>query len=299
MDDPALEQSPEEKLANFLELEDEPNEVEDEEEQEQERESQDPPEQRKLVLKREDGDVEITEEEALELARKGFDYTQKTQAVADQRRELDDRAQVLKNHEQMFQQQAQFQQQFIKDFSKVEALKDQIAQFNGLDWNALWDSDPVSAGKLSAQHSQLQQNLQTAVGELSAKQQQYQQQAQMQAQQRLQEGMRELTKAIPDWSQEKAAQVRATGMEYGFSDQELSGVSDPRMVQVLHDAMQFRALKSKQADALNKVSDKPPVVKPGGKSQAAAAKNRNIEARTQLRKSGKVQDAAAIIERML
>ena len=300
----ALEQPVEERLANYLELEDgEPEAVDEEQEVEGEEnsaeEAEEAPEPRKFTLKRDDGDVEVSEEEALELARKGYDYTQKTQAVAEERRTLEVRAQALQAHEQQLQVQAQFQAALVKEYGKLESLTEQINQYAQVDWNAAYDTDPVQASKAFAQFQQLQAKRQEAIGEIQGKQSQLQQQVQWQAQQRLQEGAQQLQKLIPDWSNEKAGQVREAGKSYGFSDQELSTVADPRMVQVLHDAMQFRALQKAKSEATQKVADKPPVVKPGGKPAASTAKAKNQQARDAFRKSGRMQDAAAILERML
>ena len=105
-------------------------------------------------------------------------------------------------------------------------------------------------------------------------------------------------KDMPEWSNEKAAELRAVGKEYGFSDEELAQVYDPRTIKVLHDAAQWKKLQSNPS-VKNKVSQAKPVVKPGAKDGKQQANTQNRQLRDQLRKSGDERLAAKLIERML
>ena len=78
------------------------------------------------------------------------DYTRKTQEVAEQKRDIERQAAEV-------QQRAQFNQQHVQDVAKVMAIDEQLAKYQGLDWNAITDADPVQAMKLDRQMRELQQ----------------------------------------------------------------------------------------------------------------------------------------------
>ena len=117
--------------------------------------------------------------------------------------------------------------------------------------------------------------------------------------QRIEKGKEVLAKEIPNWSRDTSQAIISTGKEYGFTEDELSQVYDPRYVKVLHDAMQWRKLQSNPT-VKNKVSQAKPVVKPGAKDTKANVDNaQRKQLRDNLRKSGKSDVAAKLIEQML
>jgi len=307
MEDQAPEQSTEDRMMAYLEAEEaEPEDTEeeapaatDEQEETATESDEDTPEPRTLKIKRGEEEIEIPEEEAKELAQKGYDYTKKTQAVAEERKAVEERAQAVQAQEQYLAQQFAVQQTLIKEVAKVEAINDQIAQYEALDWNAMSDSDPVQAQKLFFQYQQLTTKRDRAMEELRHKEGQAMQAQQQRREQMLAQGMQQLVKDIPDWGAEKVQQVKEVGKSYGFSDYELANVYDPRMVRVLHDAMQYRAIQQSKSTAEKKVANKPPVVKPGGKDAKVAAKSQNADLKARLKKTGDQRLAAQLIEQML
>lgn len=306
--DQAEQQSIEDRLMASIGIEDdqeeapvdeevETEEVEAEaEESDSEEETQEPV---KLKLKRGDEEVEVDLEEAKDLAQQGYDYTKKTQELAEQRKQTEMYAQALKAQEQSIRMQAELQAAFIKDIAKVEAISEQLSAYEQVDWAALSDSDPVQAQKHWIQYQMLQNKRAQAQSEIQQKHSQLQQQRQQQDAVRLEQARVELLKAMPDFNADKAKAIRDTGKSYGFSDDELSGVNDPRMVKVLADAMAYRALQAEKANVTKKVTGKPPVVRPGAKDNNASQKTATKQMRDTLRKSGRHQDAAALIERMI
>lgn len=311
MTDQAEMQSPEDRLMNLLDSEfpdepgTEPIEAEAEEPQEEEVKAEEEGSEEetaepvKLKLKRGDEEVEVDIEEAKNLAQMGYDYTKKTQEVAEQRKQVEMYAQAIKAQEYAIQQQAELQTAFIKEIAKVESINERIAQYEGLDWNALTDNDPVQAQKLYIQYQQLQNNRNMAQAEIQQKQQYLTQQRYQQQQMALESARVELLKVMPDFNAQKAQELREIAKQYGYTDDDLAGVTDPRQVRILADAAAYRKLKADKVNVTNKVQGKPPVVKPGAKDTNAVDKSKHAQMRQNLRKSGRHQDAAALIERML
>ena len=271
---------------------DEPNDEAEEEEQSQD----EVPAILKLKVNGED--VEKPLDEVVALAQQGLDYTQKTQQVAEQRKELEAYAQQIQMQEQAFQQQMQLNNVLIEDVAKITSLDQQLNQYANVNWQQLSDSDFVEAQKHFFTYNQLQQERSALVSQFEAKKQQIaNQQSQLMAD-RVAKGKEVLAKEIPGWSQETTQQLVTVGKEYGFSDAELNSIVDPRHVKVLHDAMQWRKLQQ-NSTVKKKVSSAKPVVRPGAKDTKAEANSNVRNLREQLRKTGKSDAAQKLIENML
>ena len=325
MSDQALEQSPQEKLMAMLdevpdeqteaieeqleeeveveaeaEESEEAEEVEeeseaDEESEEEESDDQPPP---NVKLKVNGEEIEKPLDEVIALAQQGVDYTKKTQEVAEQRKALEEYAQTIKVQEEAFQQQVQLQQALIGDVAELTAVDKQLAQFNDVNWQELSDTDFVEAQKLFFTFNQLQQKRSELATNLESKAQQVQQEQSKRLQERIEKGKEVLAKEIPNWSRETTQELVAVGKEYGFTDDELGTIIDPRHVKVLHDAMQWRKLQ-KNSVVKNKVSQAKPVVKPGAKDTKQEATSAKRQVRDALRKTGKSDLAQKLIEDMI
>jgi hypothetical protein len=310
MSDQAEEQSLEERMMNALDAEEQVEEEvevteeaveEPAEEDEQETSEEDSDEEQPAAtvkLKVNGEEIEKPLEEVISLAQQGLDYTQKTQKVAEERKQLEDYAQTIKVQEQRLQEDVQIQQALIKDIAQLTAIDNQLAQFQEVNWNELSDNDPVEAQKLFFRFNQLQTQRGQMANELAGKHQQIQQSQAQQFQKLAQEGKEALKRDIPGWDDVMAREVLDTGKGYGFTDQELSMIVDPRVVKALYDANQWRKLQANPT-AKQKVSQAKPIVKPGAKDTRQQANSQIRNEREQLRKSGDGAIAAKLIERML
>jgi FtsZ-binding cell division protein ZapB len=252
-----------------------------------------------LKLKVNGEEVEKPLDEVVALAQQGLDYTQKTQQVAEQRKELEAYAEQIKMQEQAFQEQMQLNNVLIEDVAKITALDQQLNQYANVNWQQLSDSDFVEAQKLFFTYNQLQQERSSLVSQFEAKKQEVvSKQTQLMAE-KIAKGKEILAKEIPNWSPETNQALLSTGKDYGFSDAELNSIVDPRHVKVLHDAMQWRKLQKNNSIVKKKVSSAKPVVKPGAKDTKAEANSNVRQLRESLRKTGKSDMAAKLIENML
>jgi small-conductance mechanosensitive channel len=251
-----------------------------------------------LKLKVNGEDVEKPLDEVVALAQQGLDYTQKTQQVAEQRKELEAYAESIKAQEQAFQEQMQLNNVLIEDVAKITSLDQQLNQYANVNWQQLSDNDFVEAQKLFFTYNQLQQERSQLVSQFEAKKQQVVQKQTQLMSEKIAKGKEILAKEIPNWSPETNQALLSTGKDYGFSDAELNSIVDPRHVKVLHDAMQWRKLQQ-NSTVKKKVSSAKPVVKPGSKDTKAEANSNHRQLREQLRKTGKSDAAQKLIENML
>ena len=251
-----------------------------------------------LKLKVNGEDVEKPLDEVVALAQQGLDYTQKTQQVAEQRKELEAYAQQIQLQEQAFHEQMQLNNVLIEDVAKITSLDQQLNQYANLNWSQLSDNDFVEAQKLFFTYNQLQQERSQLVSQFEAKKQQVVQKQTQLMSEKIAKGKEILAKEIPNWSPETNQALLSTGKDYGFSDAELNSIVDPRHVKVLHDAMQWRKLQQNSV-VKKKVSNAKPVVKPGSKDTKAEANSNHRNLREQLRRTGKSDAATKLIENML
>lgn len=285
------EKAPKEEASDGTE-EVESEEVEGDSEEEQ-------PETGTLKLTHNGEEIEVPIAEAKALAQQGYDYTQKTQRLAEERKAVEMQVQAIKAQEQAIQQQAETQQALIKEIAQVTSIDNELARYQAVDWNAISESDPVQTQKLWIQYQQLQNTRAQALNGLQQKHGQLEQQRALNAQAQLEKAKAELLQAFPNWSDETAKELRDTGKSHGFTDAELSGITDPRMVKVLADATAYRKLQASKGNVSQKVQGKPAVVKPGSKDTQTASRSKNVEMRQQLHKTGDQHLAAKLIERML
>jgi hypothetical protein len=291
------EQTPLEAEAEPSENEEEATEESPDDQAEEEEQSEDEvPAILKLKVNGEE--VEKPLDEVVALAQQGLDYTQKTQQVAEQRKELEDYAKGIQAQEAIFRQEVELQNVLINEVAQITSLDQKLAAYQNVNWQQLSDNDFVEAQKLFFTYNQLQQDRNQLVSQFEAKKQEVAQKQTQLLSEKIAKGKEILAKEIPNWSPETNQALLSTGKDYGFSDAELNSIVDPRHVKVLHDAMQWRKLQ-KNSTVKNKISNAKPVVKPGAKDSKNEANSNHRNLREQLRKTGKSDAATKLIENML
>lgn len=191
-------------------------------------------------------EVEEPEEEYSEVEREGkkyripkalepellmqSDYTKKTQTLAEQRK-------AFEVQESQLKQRAELQEVFAEDLGKLYAVKSQLQGYSKLDWQELERTNPAEAQRLFRQYSMLKDHAQGLENDLSQRQQQRQFEEQQELAKRIEHGRAELAREIPGWNDQKARELLDYGAKsFGFQPEELSRITDPRAVKVLHYA---------------------------------------------------------------
>ena len=280
------------------ETEDEELAETDDEVDEEESDEEQPVESIKLKVNGEE--IEKPLDEVVALAQQGLDYTKKTQEVAEKRKELESLENQIRMQEQNLQQQSMLNSELIQDVAKITALDQQLSEYQDVNWEELSDSDFVTAQKKFFTFNQLQQQRSNLVSQFESKRQEALNKQQQMVAEKVAKGREVLAKEIPNWSQETTQEIISIGRDdYGFTDAELNAIIDPRHVRVLHDAMQWRKLKSKNSVVKKKVSRAKPVVKPGSKDPKKVVNSNAKKMREQLRKSGSAEMASKLIEDMI
>lgn len=238
-------------------------------------------------------EVEVELDELINGYQRSKDYTQKSQALAEQRKAIE----AERGHLEQVKQERQAYAQ------KLQALDSFLSQQNrGEDLEVLKETDPIGYAVKVAEQSQREKQL--AV--VRAEQQRIAQQQQAEQQQTLQNHLKseseKLASVIPELATPKGDAIRKEIREYaksvGWSDQELSSVYDHRAVLTLYKAMKFEQLQKGKPETLKKVQQAPRMLKPGT-SAPNAKSSQEKQVMQKLRQTGKVRDAAAAFERFL
>jgi len=178
------------------------------------------------------------------------DYTRKTQEVAEIRRQAE-------AEKQQIAQEREFIQHNLKDVATVTALDQQIAQYQGVNWDQLTESDPVQAMKLERQLRNLQSQREQAAAAVTQRQAHFVQVQQQEAARQLQEGQRVLQREIPGWNESLARELVAYGLKRGYAPEVLQNIRNPQFVIDLHNSYQFTKLREKASQKPKIVQEKP------------------------------------------
>jgi hypothetical protein len=245
----------------------------------------------KVPLVKPDGTEE--REVTLDELRLGYmrqdDYQRKTQEIAQTKKQAQEEAmKAVSEVRSRVEQELKAMDAFITNVA--------LPELNGVDWNALAQNDPAEFVRMSHRANQVNAAKQQVQAQLQATEQQRIAEEQQKLAQALPQAEERLKAKIPNWSKELQAALFTTGKDIGFSEDELSRVYDPRFVELLHDAHQYRNAQKAQPIADKKIAVAPRVLKPGAKPAEQSKQRSAYEAlRTKVKKSGG-KDKAAIEE---
>lgn len=238
-------------------------------------------------------EVEVELDELINGYQRSKDYTQKSQALAEQRKAIE----AERSHLEQVKQERQAYAQ------KLQALDSFLSQQNkGEDLEVLKETDPIGYAVKVAEQSQREKQLAVVRAEQNRIAQQQQAEQQQSLQNHLKAESEKLTSVIPELATPKGDAIRKEIREYaksvGWSDQELASVYDHRAVLTLYKAMKFEQLQKGKPETLKKVQQAPKMLKPGTSAPSGKSAQEK-QVMQKLRQSGKVRDAAAAFERFL
>lgn len=195
------------------------------------------------------------------------DYTQKTQELAEQRRQHEAQQEAFKAHAQHFET-------YKKEYAQLAAIDDQLARYQSVDWTKFSQDDPANAQAAFFRYDQLR-NARASVAETIAQKEHAKAfETQQETAKRIKQAKAVLSRDIPGWGPELQMKLRDfASKSYGYADDALDAIDDPRSVKVLHDAYVGRQLIAKQRAAEKEVKPSAEPVTPVGGRSASATKN--------------------------
>lgn len=271
---------------------DEPDEEGDQAEEEAEAEEEQEP---VYTVKIDGTEIEVPASELVKGYQRQQDYTQKTMALAEERKALT-------------QEFEQAQKERVEYLRGLQALEQQLTalQPQRPDFDRLYAENPVEAARIEYEWRKYEDSMKT----ISAEKQKVAQieemaQAQQIAQMVEQNRERLLNERLPEWKDPAKAKrdrdaIRQTLVAEGFTPEELDQLYDDRMVKIAWKAAQYDQMQA-QRKAIKPTPQKGPApMRPSSQNFAPRTSVTEVtRAKQRLAKTGSLQDAAAVIAKML
>lgn len=200
---------------------------------------------------------------------KNADYTQKTQTLAEQRRELEAQRQAT-------EWESQTRQELFREEAQLMTVSQRLEQFQNVNWQALAQQDVQQYAALQAEYTQLKDAHDRLSGHVEGRRAELAAHREQTTATALTRAIEHLSKPNPNigwdgkFNADKRQSLTKFGMELGFTNEELSNTSHPLMIQTLNLARIGYETLRKQSAALK---PKAPEAKPV--PQVAAGKTRS------------------------
>ena len=288
-------QLPDEGAAGDEELLDDADASSDETDPEQSEEDGDSEEEDQpqvFTVKVDGKEVDVTLEELQKGYSRTQDYTRKTQQIAEVRKQTEAELQEVRAE----------REQYAQLLGALQAQVQQAAQPQ-VDWDRLYNEDPIEWVR---QREVMRENQEKAAAIQSEQQRLAQLSQREQLQQRealLAQEQEALVAAIPEWKDAKKAQAEKAmlvqfGQKIGFTPDDLKNVVDHRAVVMLRKAALYDQMMSKRGQIKPVTNNGPRPAKPGAAGRVSS-NTEAMRAQQRLAKTGRVDDAADAIYKLL
>ena len=245
-----------------------------------------------LVTVKVDGqDRQVTLDELKNGYSRQSDYSKKTQALADERRGLDTERDKVTTELEAVKKERDDYAVNLKSFIKSDKQED-------IDWDKVYEQDPIEYVRLKAEADRKKEIRQQAETELKSIQQKQDEEQKKKYADYVTTQSNMLSEKVPEFADPvKKGKIQAGVKNYlneiGFSDQELSMLTDHRTVMVAIEGMKYSQLKkAKLGD--KKVKNIPRVSKSGipvSKDDANYERRKDAIKRVKSGKSGDMLEA--------
>lgn len=188
------------------------------------------------------------------------DYTKKSGEIAEQRKALEAQAQSV-------QKLGTLRGEALTAYSQGLQLRQELEQLSKVDLNALWQSDPDQARRVSDLFSQKQAQFQQVVGKVNQFEQEISKQEAEATARLMEEGRKKVASAIKDWSPQKEAELKDYAMKHGVSKEDAENWAlNPFATIMVEKAMRLDRLEAQAKKASKEPAQAKPVaaMKPKG-----------------------------------
>tara|TARA_R100000458_G_C8254737_1_gene231021 strand:+ start:118 stop:1074 length:957 start_codon:yes stop_codon:yes gene_type:complete len=234
--------------------------------------------------------IEVTLDELLQGYQREADYTRSKQDLSLEKSRLDQTLQ---------QSQNEINQKLAKLNELNNSAQSQLqAEYANIDFEKLYEDDPVEASKLEHKMRKRAENLQRIQYET--------QQAQNAELQKFIQGEQsKVMSLVPEFNDPaKASKLKSDMKAYltnvGYNDQEINTIYDSRQVLLIRDALAYDKIRRANPKVKKKIANAPKVVKGGSTKtkgeQQARLRNEKLN---RLKKTGNIRDAANLFKDFL
>ena len=215
------------------------------------------------------------------------DYRHKTMEVAEQRKSLE----AMKPQIEAAHQVATQLPDIVAGLKIADA---QLERFQKVDWVTLRSTDPLEFSNQQHEARAWADQRKMLADQLDQGNKKIQEAKQAEIAEAIKQAEPVVRKAIPDWGPERQRELAEVAKKYGYSDDDLKGVTDARAIIILRDLSAYQKLIAKRPETAKTVTAAPPV----NKSTAPRVSGKEIElkkAEAQFKKTGDQEDLAAVL----
>jgi len=279
------------------ELEAEDSELTDEDSNEEV--TQELPEDLTIKVKVDGEELEVTLAELRNGYSRTADYTRKATALANERKTLQAEVESIRN------ERAQYEQ-------LLPALRQQLEQPAAAepDWDSLYEEDPIEAARLERHWRKSREEQTQKLKAIEAEQQRLLQERAKQQQQAVtafvEAERAKLPEVIPEWKNQETlvrevTDLRKWALSQGLTEQDINSLQQASHIAILRKAMLFdkgaKNVAESKAPATKKVAR---IVKPGSKGTQVSTGTTDVKRASQrLARSGRISDAAALLDKLI
>ena len=258
-------------------------------------ETNDQEEQESITVNIDGNDTEVTLDELKAGYFRHADYTKKTMSLSDEKK-------VLTNELEQTRLERQNYLDALNSFKTQNT--NEIKELEKTNWNELKVNDPDSYNTKYIRYLELKELSNKADIEHKELTDKANKENQEKLKQVIQENRAILSRELPILNDPQKGDtvkraIHAFGIKNGFSEQEMSHLYDARSVMVLYKAMQYDNLQKTKIDT-KKSKQVPKVTKSGsGVTKSDVNSEQVKKAKARLKRSGSMNDAAALIKATL
>jgi hypothetical protein len=240
--------------------------------------------------------IELTKEQIAE-AHKGqlrqADYTRKTMELAEQRKEAE-------NATRTADQKAR--DEYAQQLQRLLAVNQHMEQQEQQWTSDMIDADPVGYMKHMHDAQARAAQTQAAVHQLQQIEQQQRTEAEQSAREHQAKQLEAIRAKLPAWKDDAVMKAEVSEIKswlhgQGFTDADLSGMQDHRIVLMARAAMKHEQLLARAKDTAQKVAKAPPKVEAPGRTPVAPTDGRT-QGMKRLAETGRIDDAASVLAQM-
>ena len=229
-------------------------------------------------------------------------FTQKSQALAEQRRQFEEHSQQVAQEQATIQQERQ--QMYAVYEQMLQASAGELQKFQNIDMERLRVEDPVEWAVKNQELQMARQKIADTQQQQAMVAQRYQAEQQKAYQQMIESERAALAEKIPEYgdpakAQQLGSQLASYARSQGWNDQEIDGLVEHRHFISLRKAMLYDQLQAADVKS-KKVKGKPKVARPGkGVDKGEVTKKQRNDSINRLKRTGGIKEAANAFEALL
>lgn len=166
------------------------------------------------------------------------DYTQKTQSLADTRRQIE----LVQQQARVAQSLAGFDQTLASEIQQLSAYDWALEQAKTINWASM-STEEMLRKKLEIDGYKDQRE--TLAKTIDGKRQEFMKTQQAEIEKIKAQSLEILKKRIPNWGEDVMKAIRSHAIQDGYTESELGSILDPRHAVTLWKASQYDALQAK------------------------------------------------------